>query len=641
MIRNHGVSSTIIFHKEILRFIQQSCMNQGTTLNQNVLPFWTRTKRGYPQYLIKGLGKPIEDLMKDLRFRQGLLTICNYYKSITAPISYDLSTVTQVNLKSHTHEYRTLIEEITNHFQDFLKVRSIFPFTLKSDNPVFATPKASANGSNAMGETSVLDAMSIFESKMIYNILKIAHSVFTKKAFKEYCKLFRDSISMFPSLEKKKHLKTGRLHFLQEGGGKTRVICIPDIWSQCVLKPIHDYLYEVIRRFPCDGTFSHSKIASRVRKYTKTGGLICYDLKAATDRMPVDLQEKILGSLIGNQLASQWRKLLCDRDYHTPVGAVRYAVGQPMGFLTSWITMAITHHAIINYAKKDKSFYAIIGDDIVIASKKGAESYKRILEVLGMEISEEKSITSSNENRLGEIAKRLFIDGGEISPIPPDILIKSTGTLVGFMEFIRVFSEKFHHADQGGFSDAEYQRILNELFLISSIKDDDDARVLLTCPILDNFPILPTIPPLKEVKSVWKAEVPKIRILRDFEQFFLELCNKRTNEHVMNIEYPKPVQSGASIVNDNYPLYKKMAAWNKSKLNIIIKRINTTYVDEEADSFAEGPIKDIRDILSFPNPSHQSTMYLSKRVLRLRNTHSVIQQFLDVPRFKAMYRVVE
>jgi hypothetical protein len=37
MISNHGVNSTIIFHKEVLRFIQQSCMDQETTFNQNAI----------------------------------------------------------------------------------------------------------------------------------------------------------------------------------------------------------------------------------------------------------------------------------------------------------------------------------------------------------------------------------------------------------------------------------------------------------------------------------------------------------------------------------------------------------------------------------------------------------------------------
>jgi hypothetical protein len=612
-------------------------MDQSTTLNQNVLPFWTRTKNGYPKFLIKGLRVPLEDLMKDLRFRQGLLTICNFYKTLKAPVSYDLSTITQVNPKSHTSEYCTLIDNISNHFKNFLKLRFIDTFQPKSDNPVFLTPKASANGPNALGEASILDAIAICETGKRKTLFEIARSVFPERTFKDFVKLFRESLSVkLPSYKKK--LITGRLHFLQEGGGKTRVICIPDIWSQCVLKPIHDYLYQVVlKKLPCDGTFSHSNLAKRVRKYTKTGGLTCYDLKAATDRMPVDLQQKIMNLLIGDKLSSLWRSLLCDRDYHVKENSVRYAVGQPMGFLTSWASMAITHHAIINYAKKDKSFYGVIGDDVAIASKHGAEDYKNILDVLGMEISKEKSIHSTDNLFLGELAKRLFINGGEISPIPPDIIIKSTGTIIGFLEFIRVFSEKLHHTDLGGFSDSEYQEVLNKLFLISLFKNDHDALVLLSCPILDSFPILPPIPPLKEVRSVWRTDLPKVRLLRDFEQFLLELANNRTNEKVLALSNPNCFVE--SKQQDKYPIFEYAKLTNKVNLTKLIKRINTTYVDEEADSFAEGPIKDIRDILSYPNPLNDgmSKTYLSKRKLRLRNTHSVIQLFLDVPRYKAMY----
>lgn len=402
MLDRHGPISTVIFHKEIFRFMQQSCMDQKTTLNQKILPFWTSTRGGFPKYLIKGLRKPISRLMKDVRFKQGLLTICSFYKSIMIPVSNDLSTITQVNPKSQSNEYRILIDNISDHFSTFVKERSINIFQSKSDNPVFATPKAGANGPNAMGITSLLDAMSILDSPIMNTQFSIAEEVFTPKAFEKWVQMFNDSISKFPSSYEKK-LITGRLHLLQEGGGKTRVICIPDIWSQSVLKPIHDYLYqEVLKKLPCDGTFSHSRIASTVRKYTKNGGLTCYDLKAATDRIPVDLQQRILSILIGEKLSSLWRYLLCERDFHINGNSVRYAVGQPMGFLTSWAAMAITHHAIINYAKKDKSFYGIIGDDIVIASKQGAEDYKKIIDTLGIEISYDKSILSTNNN-LGEI----------------------------------------------------------------------------------------------------------------------------------------------------------------------------------------------------------------------------------------------
>jgi len=629
MISNHGVKQTIIYHKEVLRFIQQSCMDQRTTFDQNI--FWTKTRDGFPSFLIKGIEKPISMLMRDLRFRQGLLTVCSSYKMLRAPVSYDVSTITQGNPMSQTRQYVELIDDIAFHFQDFLKARKIIPFELNSaQNPIFVTPKASANGRNAIGYTSILDAIACHDSGIIETQRKIAKEVFSSEAFNQWEFLINESLSERNPDENYKNM-TGRLHFLQEGGGKTRVICIPDIWTQTVLKPIHDYLMRVLKRFPCDGTFSHNLLAKKVRKYTKTGKLNCYDLRAATDRMPVDLQQKVLEKLLGENLSTLWKTLLVDRDINYPGGQLRYAVGQPMGMLSSWPAMAITHHAIINYAKTEK-FYAVIGDDMAIASKNGTERYEEVLNILGMEISKEKSIKSNDKNNLGEIAKRLFINGGEISPIPPDILVKSTGTLVGFMEFIRVFSEKLHHSDPGGFSDSEYRTILEQLFHNSKFKNDSDAHVLLTCPALEHFPVLPSIPPLSGMRIAWRTDLPVKRLLMDLDRFILEEANRRTNQKV--IEISPDFNSSAFVESTKLrksPLYKAYTALHKKELLSLIRKINTTYIDEEADSFAEGPLKDLRDILSYPNPLNNgiSEIYLSKRKLKLRNTHSLIQRFLD------------
>jgi hypothetical protein len=630
MISNHGVEQTIIFHKEVLRFMQQSCMDQKTTFNQNI--FWTKIRNGYPSFLIKGIKTPFPELMKDLRFRQGVLTVCNAFKLLKSPISYDVSTITQVNPKSQTKRYAELIEDIANHFETFIKGRFVKPFELNSSrNPIFVTPKASAQGSNAMGYTSILDAIACAESELRKVQDEIAKLVFTSEAYSKWTDLYNDSLSEKNPDEKYTDV-TGRLHFLQEGGGKTRVICIPDIWTQSVLKPIHDYLMKVLKKLPCDGTFSHPKISKRVRKYTKTGKLYCYDLRAATDRMPVDLQVAIMEKLLPENLSTHWKTLLVDREFNYPGGQLRYAVGQPMGMLSSWAAMAITHHAIINYAKKDFSFYAVIGDDMAIASKSGAKEYERILSELGMEISYEKSIKSDDNNNLGEIAKRLFINGGEISPIPPDILIKSTGTLIGFLEFIRVFSEKLHHSDPGGFSDSEYQEILEHLFHNSKFKDDLDAQVLLTCPALEHFPVLPKIPPLSGMRNVWRTDLPVKRLLMDLDQFLLEEANQRTNAKVLELDTQfNPNAFVESTKLRKSPIYNHYKELHKKELLLIIKRINTTYIDEEADSFAEGPLKDIKDILSYPNPLNDgvSKIYLSKRKLRLRNTHCLIQRFYE------------
>lgn len=68
-------------------------------------------------------------------------------------------------------------------------------------------------------------------------------------------------------------------------------------------------------------------------------------------------------------------------------GSVRYSVGQPMGFLSSWPAMALSHHVLVHtafmraYKRVDASGnlgvfnrsnlgmfdkYVILGDDIVI-----------------------------------------------------------------------------------------------------------------------------------------------------------------------------------------------------------------------------------------------------------------------------------
>lgn len=629
MISNHGVNQAIIFHKEILRFIQQSCMDQGTTFNQK--QFWTKMSQGYPSFLIKKIRIPMRQLMKDMRFRQGLLTICNIYKLLKAPVSYDVSTITQGNPMSHTNEYVELIDKIAFHFKDFLKRRKIDSFQLNSShNPIFVTPKASAQGRNAIGYTSILDAIACNDSGIIETQKEFARRVFTPEAYSKWESLINESLSERSPDEKYSNV-TARLHFLQEGGGKTRVICIPDIWTQTVLKPIHDYLMKVLKKFPCDGTFSHHLIAKRVRKFTRTGPLNCYDLKAATDRMPVDLQVKVLENLFPGDLSTLWKTLLVDRDINYPGGQLRYAVGQPMGMLSSWAAMAITHHAIIDYCKTER-FYAVIGDDMAIASKSGTEKYEEVLRVLGMDISKEKSIKSTPGNNLGEIAKRLFVNGGEISPIPPDILVKSTGTLIGFMEFIRVFSEKLHHSDPGGFSDSEYKSILEQLFHNSKFKDDLDALILLTFPALEHFKVLPKIPPLSGMRNVWRDNLPIKRLLMDFDRFFLEEANQRTNKKIMEISTDFNPSSFVESTNiRKSPLYNEYKKLHKKELMDVIRKINTTYIDEEADSFAEGPLKDLRDILSYPNPLNNgvSEIYLSKRKLRLRNTHSLIQRFYD------------
>lgn len=226
----------------------------------------------------------------------------------------------------------------------------------------------------------------------------------------------------------------GKLGFKPEPAGKIRVFAMVDNVTQCVLKPVHDLLFSILGHLPTDGTFDQLRpakalVARGLREFYS------FDLSAATDRFPVALQHAVMSLILGRSLAGLWVKFLVNRNYIVPryIAAgwkvpkgtpttVRYGAGQPMGALTSWAAFSLTHHFLVQYAAY-KVFgtieffldYALLGDDIVIAHKKVAESYLALLQEIGVEYGLAKSLISTTGGF--EFAKRTFVAGKDASPI--------------------------------------------------------------------------------------------------------------------------------------------------------------------------------------------------------------------------------
>jgi len=94
--------------------------------------------------------------------------------------------------------------------------------------------------------------------------------------------------------------------------------------------------------------------------------------------------------------------------------ALKYAVGQPMGALSSWAMLAIVHHAIVSWAAyrvriRDFLDYAILGDDVVISNSLVARSYLQVLQLIGVSVGLAKSIIS-RRRFVAEFAKKFFVD---------------------------------------------------------------------------------------------------------------------------------------------------------------------------------------------------------------------------------------
>lgn len=135
----------------------------------------------------------------------------------------------------------------------------------------------------------------------------------------------------------------GKLSFKEEAAGKLRVFAMVDVVTQSALKQLHEILFQILRNIPNDGTFDQEASFRRAQdKCSRFGCSFGYDLSAATDRLPLSIQVKILTYWFGEELADCWRKVLVERsyivrenDYSIPPGAYSYAVGQPMGAYSS------------------------------------------------------------------------------------------------------------------------------------------------------------------------------------------------------------------------------------------------------------------------------------------------------------------
>lgn len=217
---------------------------------------------------------------------------------------------------------------------------------------------------------------------------------------------------LIPRHEKTHLTSLARLCFLSEPAGKVRNIVIMDWWSQQFLKPVHDWMFGMLRFLPTDATFDQEGALKDFAVSARENEIFSYDLKSATEMISQSLYVTVMTEFWGRLSAKAWMELLVDRWFQLqpmeglakadqPIGPVRYRRGQPMGALSSWASMALVHHSLVQFAafrvgKFPFWNYRVLGDDIVIAGRSIAESYLEVCSGLGIPISLAKSLSSKN-----------------------------------------------------------------------------------------------------------------------------------------------------------------------------------------------------------------------------------------------------
>jgi hypothetical protein len=208
-----------------------------------------------------------------------------------------------------------------------------------------------------------------------------------------------------------------KLYVFADREGKTREVAFFDYFSQTALRPLHLYLFDALKKINQDYTFDQTGFEN-----TLTGTEMYYsiDLTAFTDRFPVEVNWKLLRAKIGSAKATAWLDIMT-MPFQYDKKEISYQVGNPMGAYSSWNSTTLSHHFVVWKACKNIGIdwktapYAMLGDDLVIRHRKLALEYCRLIRLLGVTWSKEKTHVSPH---FLEFAKRLRWCGSDITPFP-------------------------------------------------------------------------------------------------------------------------------------------------------------------------------------------------------------------------------
>lgn len=383
------------------------------------------TRKGIPLWIPFAFRLQIS--RRNLIIFRVVMTVCNLYRVIEFPGKLKLSTITD-SWTGSVPEGMT--DFIINQFVPSLVTLVPFPrrFSWKPKLLYTKGPGALRNKNTMSGFAYALNG--IFKTDMAFYMEEYCKIVGLKSQFNNLKIIFEGlKINEAPN-----HL--GKLAFKQEPG-KIRVFALVDCITQWLLQPLHLYLFSILAKIKQDATFNQERGISIISKHIslKTDKTVySFDLSAATDRLPLVIQIQILNSFKAG-LGDAWGNILVDRRYALPSWSgwkktkinglspsIKYSVGQPMGALSSWAMLAITHHMIVQYCAYTLGIrnwfkeYMVLGDDIVIYNKQVALMYSKTMGTLGVGISDTKSLSS----KIGvfEFAKRLSGPEGAAQGLP-------------------------------------------------------------------------------------------------------------------------------------------------------------------------------------------------------------------------------
>lgn len=592
------------------------------------MDFTKVNKSGYP----KILGPLIALLRGTVEERKCALTIGQLYKLVDGSDNkIDLSTIIErpvldplngtddICVGNYLSRALDLIKDSPYDHKMIIRAYNLtlmetFP-TNKCDNRlsdiskksnIHISSKGGPNGPSIGGIPADFSALLDFESgAMLTNLVKMSRLTENNKLFSVIREYYSDNPQIKQTIAGKSNIPlTSKLSVKNETGGRNRLFAIGDWFSQSALKGFHEYLFDWLRSQPEDGTHDQDRVSNVVREWTKSpltqaDGVNSTDLTAATDRIPIEMQTEIVAQIAGFTFAQLWRSIMVDRDFKTPFSddSVRYAVGQPMGLLSSWAMLAVWHHIICRTCLKyyelhrDPNLlnYVVIGDDVCIKGDVLGELYAFIVrDLCGVKISSAKGFSKetltelnflpqSTQMHVAEIAKRIFVNGIELTSLSPELIKSALENSSDFPNLLNKMDSK------GGYDLTNLQREGPNLI--------DLTRKTRRSVLLASFPLKPAAPYQGVTKLYLENNLP------DWAQKipWFDAAKPRWTMDYIELDYLRIIRREA--VSSLFASLALIAEWNASKdsdvfitiggwefKNLVLLNVMTMIIEESAET---------------------------------------------------------
>lgn len=426
-IKNNGKQYTLGLYKDCYAFLRNYLLELPT----QPISFCKVDSKGIPKPLWV-----LRPLIKGSRENQRLaLSIARSFEQIRLEVDYSsLDAITD----EMSRETEKSVRGLSKKFKRFLK-----RFTLKRkwylgalSDPIQPWSKVITSLSKGPNGPTVvsahLDAIAVSQAPELAKSIEELNRALGQDWITSWMK------QQSGASDSKETYYTGRIGSSAEPAGKTRIFAIGDYWSQLSLKPIQISLYRTLQSISTDATSDQDKGFSSLIKESSGHPTYCFDLSSASDRIPAKMQRYRLELMANRHVAESWYSVMTKRDFFVKATgqSVRWAVGQPLGLLSSFPSFALWHHDIVQFAANWENFhkgrplrffkqYRILGDDIVIYNKEVARRYQWLLKRIGLTINLQKSVIGDSVNSQIEFAKRLALRGKEMSSIKHNILSKN------------------------------------------------------------------------------------------------------------------------------------------------------------------------------------------------------------------------